>query len=149
MESDIPCKIIFAIREEFTPVFEDYGVDLAYSGHSHIYERSFYISDHTGLSPTYDPLVNPELNDLGEPATGQGNEAYTQLTRSGVDDKVVYTVAGNGGKVTTLSEGFPHPAHFYSDLTVGSVVIDVNDTQLKASFLDADGTVLDHFTMTR
>lgn len=140
---------IFAIREEFTPVFEDYGVDLVYSGHSHIYERSVYLSDHTGLSSTYDADTNAELNDDGEPASGQDDQQYTQVTRSGADDKVVYTVAGNGGKVTTLSEGYPHPAHFFSDLTVGSVVIDVNDAQLTASFINAEGAVLDYFTMTR
>ncbi len=29
------------MRERFTPVFEDYGVDVVYSGHSHSYERSY------------------------------------------------------------------------------------------------------------
>jgi hypothetical protein len=140
---------IFAIREEFTPVFEDYGVDLAYAGHSHIYERSYYIQDHTGLSPSFDAATMAELNGSGAPANGQGDETYTQLTSSGTDDKVVYTVAGNGGKVTFTSAGFPHPAHFFSELTLGSVVIDLTETTLDAKFIGINGDVLDSFTMTR
>ena len=140
---------IFAIREEFTPVFEEYGVDLAYAGHSHIYERSYYINGHTGLSATYNAATMAELNDSNLPATGQGDEAYTQIARNGMDDKVVYTVAGNGGQVTVTSPGFPHPANFFSELELGSVVIDVNDSRLEASFVDVDGAVLDSFVMTR
>jgi len=140
---------IFDMREEFTPVFDRYGVDLVYSGHSHIYERSYYINGHTGLADTFDPSVNAELNDMGMPATGQGDEAYSQITRNGTDDKVVYTVAGNGGKVTFVSEGFPHPAHFFSELTLGSVVIDLNETTLDARFIGVTGEVLDSYTVTR
>jgi acid phosphatase type 7 len=140
---------IFAIREEFTPVFEQYGVDLAYSGHSHIYERSYYIKGHTGLSDTFDPATMAELNDLNVPASGQGNEAYTQISRDGTDDKVVYTVAGNGGQATYKSPGYPHPANFFGQLDLGSVVIDLGSNRLEASFVDVDGAVLDAFVMTR
>ncbi len=140
---------IFAIREEFTPVFEQYGVDLAYSGHSHIYERSYYIKGHTGLSDTFDPLTMAELNDMNAPASGQGDEAYTQISRSGMDDKLVYTVAGNGGKLGVTSAGYPHPANFFSEVELGSVVIDVDASRLEASFVDVNGAVLDSFVMTR
>jgi Calcineurin-like phosphoesterase/Purple acid Phosphatase, N-terminal domain len=141
---------IFAIREEFTPVFEQYGVDLAYSGHSHIYERSKYINGNTGLSDTFNNMTMAELNAMNEPASGQGDEAYTQISRgSGIDDKVVYTVAGNGGKITYTTPGFPHPAHFFSQLALGSVVIDIDASRLEASFVDVNGAVLDSFVMTR
>ncbi|CAA0100918.1 Alkaline phosphatase [Halioglobus japonicus] len=140
---------IFTIREEFTPIFEQYGVDVAYAGHSHIYERSYYINGHTGLSETFDAQTMAELNDMDMPASGQGDEAYTQIARNGLDDKVVYTVAGNGGKVTTTTEGFPHPANIFSQLELGSVVIDVDESRLEASFVDVNGTVLDSFVITR
>ena len=58
-------------------------------------------------------------------------------------------MAGNGGKVTFTTQGFPHPAHFFSELTLGSVVIDVDDQRLEASFVGIDGAVLDSFVMTR
>jgi 3',5'-cyclic AMP phosphodiesterase CpdA len=140
---------IFALREEFTPVFEQYGVDLAYAGHSHIYERSYYINGHTGLSATFDAATMAELNNDNMPATGQGDQAYSQIARNGLDDKVVYTVAGNGGQVTFTTSGFPHPANFFSELELGSVVIDVNHSRLEASFVDVNGAVLDSFVMTR
>lgn len=142
---------IFAIREEFTPIFEDYGVDLAYAGHSHIYERSYYIKDHTGLEATFDPLLHAELNAVNDPANGQGAEEYHQLspTSGNVDDRVVYTVAGNGGKVTTTSASYPHDAHFFSQLEIGSVVIDVDASRLEASFIDQNGVVLDFFVINR
>ncbi len=140
---------IFAIREEFTPVFEQYGVDLAYAGHSHIYERSYYIGGHTGLADSFDPATMAELNDSGEAANGQGAETYTQVARNGSDDKVVYTVAGNGGKFTYTTQGFPHPAHFFSKLEIGSVVIDLDANRLEANFVDSNGAVLDTFVMTR
>tara|TARA_R110002049_G_scaffold67693_5_gene175754 strand:- start:1958 stop:3433 length:1476 start_codon:yes stop_codon:yes gene_type:complete len=140
---------IFAIREDFTPIFEQYGVDLAYAGHSHIYERSYYINGHTGLSDTFDATTMAEQNSMNMPATGQGDQAYTQIARNGLDDKVVYTVAGNGGKITYTTEGFPHPANFFSQLELGSVVIDVDESRLEASFVDVNGAVLDSFVMTR
>jgi hypothetical protein len=77
------------MRVEFTPVFEAYGVDLVYSGHSHSYERSAYIHNHTEDSHTFDPTVHAELNDSGEIASGQDEESYGQISRSGSDDKVV------------------------------------------------------------
>ena len=33
------------MRQTFAPVFEDYGVDVVYSGHAHSYERSWYVNE--------------------------------------------------------------------------------------------------------
>lgn len=141
---------IFDMREKFTPVFEAHGVDLVYGGHSHSYERSFYLGGHTGLSTTFDPAEHAELNNANLPASGQGEEAYTQITKSGADDKVVYTVAGNSGQATGMSDENGHPAFFYSTGDIlGSVVIDANKTTLVARFIDDAGEVRDHFTIQR
>ncbi len=141
---------IFAMREQFNPVFEAHGVDLVYGGHSHSYERSFYISGHDGLSVTFDPAVHAELTDALQPANGQGDQAYQQITRSGADDKVVYTVAGNSGQATGLSDENGHPAHFFTtgDL-LGSVVVDITRNTLTATFIDETGVEHDHFIITR
>ena len=101
------------------------------------------------MSETFDAQVHAELNDAGEPASGQDEEAYTQVTRSGADDKVVYTVAGNGGKATVAVPSYPHPAHFYGNLTIGSVVVDLTDSRLEANFINENGEVLDYFVITR
>ncbi len=108
------------MREEFVPVFDSYGVDLVYNGHSHSYERSFYLTGLIGKSDTYSAARNAELvdGDPDRPASGRGEEAYEQLspTSGGVDDRVVYTVAGNGGKadsgsgITAPDQWLRHPA---------------------------------------
>ena len=143
---DLPITLI---REEFTPVFEDYGVDLAFSGHSHVYERSYYLNGHRGISSTFSATDHAELYD-GSPADGQGDEIYQQVTSTGSDDKVVYSVAGNGGKLSGTSSGYPHPAHFYStNERLGSVVVDAGANRLVARFIDADGNELDYYEIAR
>ncbi|CAN8142584.1 acid phosphatase type 7 [uncultured Thiomicrorhabdus sp.] len=140
---------IFDMREEFNPIFERYGVDLVYSGHSHSYERSYYVHNHTGLSTTFDPNSMAELADNGDPKNGReiDGEGYSQITQSGMDDKVVYTVAGSSGKTSEMKGS--HPVHYHSEATLGSVVIDINATSLVARFIGTNGEVLDYFNMTR
>ena len=143
---DLPITLI---REEFTPVFEDYGVDLAFSGHSHIYERSYYLNGHRGVSSTFSGTDHAELYD-GAPASGQGDEIYQQVTSTGSDDKVVYSVAGNGGKLSGTSSGYPHPAHFYSsNERLGSVVVDAGANSLVTRFIDVDGNEFDYYEIAR
>lgn len=140
---------IFDIREQYTPIFEDHGVDLVYSGHSHSYERSFYLNGHTGLEADFDPLVNAE-NDGVNALSGQGAGAYHQVSvGSGQDDKVVYTVAGSSGQATSTAGSYPHDAMAHSDILLGSVVIDATDTTLTARFIDVNGDQLDHFVINR
>lgn len=141
---------IFVMREQFNPVFEAHGVDLVYGGHSHSYERSFYINGHHGLSTSFDPAVHAELNSAMQPASGQGAEAYEQITSTGADDKVIYTVAGNSGQATGMSDENGHPAHFFStgDL-LGSVVVDISRNTLTATFIDETGVEHDYFTISR
>ncbi len=141
---------IFDIREQYTEIFEDHGVDLAYSGHSHSYERSFYLNGHTGLEASFDPNVHAEHDGAGNPLTGQDDQEYRQISNnSGVDDKVVYTVAGSSGQATSTSDGYPHNAMAYSEIVLGSVVIDATATTLTARFINIDGDVLDFFVINR
>jgi hypothetical protein len=158
------------MRETFVPVFDNYGVDLVYNGHSHSYERSYYLNNLIGKSDTYSAAANAELvdGDPGRPASGRGEQAYQQLspTSGGVDDRVVYTVAGNGGKadsssgITDPDEWLLHPAMIGQPAdtvspkrrglpVIGSVVVDASEDTLVASFIDANGEVLDRFTINR
>jgi hypothetical protein len=165
------------LRNEFTPIFEDYGVDVVYSGHSHSYERSYYLNGHRGTLDTFVAAEHAELNGFGDPALGYGKDTYEQISpgSGGVDDRVVYTVAGSSGKadkssglagVTGADEWLRHPAHVPqpadSMCTVegfdgcrnglalrGSVVVDASFFELTAKFVDVDGNVLDQFTIER
>lgn len=157
------------MRELFTPVFDQYGVDVVYSGHSHSYERSYYLHGHRGPANTFDPALHAELDAGGDPATGQGAEQYSQVSvGSGADDKVVYTVAGSSGKVDTFApcrvdpvtgeepqsgctrrDWLRHPAHYFSAAVKGSVVVDASKTRLRSRFIGVHGEVLDEFTINR
>lgn len=165
---DVPQALM---REEFVEVFDMYGVDLVYGGHSHSYERSYYLHDHTETSDLFSPALHAELvdGDPDRPASGRDGETYAQLspTSGGVDDRVVYTVAGNGGKadedagsLTAPDVWLRHPAHIEQPADthtpklralaiIGSVIVDAGESTLEASFIDSHGTVLDKFTITR
>ena len=158
------------MRKEFTSIFEDYGVDLVYSGHAHSYERSHYLRGHRGDANTFNERQHASLNTSGKASLGQSPEPYTQITDTGKDDRVVYTVAGSSGKVkdttkrktkTTENTILNHPAHraFEEHLAsgvhsnglaiLGSVVVDVSKRHLEAQFIDINGTVLDSFIIKR
>ena len=165
---DLPQK---DMREEFVPVFDSYGVDLVFGGHSHSYERSYYLHDHTGTSDTFSTAEHAELidNDPDRPASGRDNETYAQLspTSGGVDDRVVYSVAGNSGKadkdagfLTAPEVWLRHAAHIEQPAdnetpkkrglnVLGSVIVDASANSLVASFIDDKGEVLDRYTITR
>ena len=150
---------IIDLRREFTPVFEDYRVDLVYSGHSHSYERSWYLHGHRGDADSFDAAKYAELNAAGQPSSGRDGEFYSQISSgSGVDDKVVYTVAGSSGKVSLRDGKLDHPAHAVQPADpgqrhgleeLGSVVLDVERKQLTARFIDDKGAVLDTVVMRR
>lgn len=158
LKGDIDTPIVI-MREEFTPVFEDYGVDLVFSGHSHSYERSWYLTGHTGDANTFNHRQHTELNTAGEPASGKGAERYAQISHgSDADDKVVYTVAGSSGHVSLRNGKLDHPAHSvqandperrHGLAELGSVVVDADARELTARFVDANGAVRDSVTITR
>ncbi len=162
------------MRQSFAPVFDSYGVDVVYSGHSHSYERSWYIKDHYGKSDTFELAKHAQLNGQGEPSLGRGSDSYPQINlASGADDRTVYTVAGNAGKADkekpcpegqlmgcTLPDWLQHPAHRtfnesklgYKEHGIalkGSVVLDASRNELTSRFIDQHGRVLDQFTITR
>lgn len=151
------------MRREFTPIFDTYGVDVVYSGHSHNYERSYYLKGHTRNARFFDPAIHAEPDSSGQPGLGQGDEPYTQITSSGYDDHSVYTVAGNSGKGEEPDPALirpalehaamvPQPADYLGRrglILRGSVVLDVSADSLRSRMIDEHGAVLDEFTITR
>ena len=161
------------MRQVFNPVFEKYGVDVVYSGHSHSYERSWYLGGHYGMSSTFDLRAHAEVDALGNPTLGQDGDPYPQVSASsGEDDKAVYTVAGSSGKTggedppcegenymgCTMPDWLEHPAHrTFEKLAddyrphgierLGSVVLDAGAERLVSRFVDDEGEVLDYFVI--
>jgi hypothetical protein len=150
---------IITVREEFTPLFENYGVDMVYSGHSHSYERSYYLNGHRGDASSFDAKKHAELTAAGQLANGQNDQVYQQISpASQLDDKVVYTVAGSAGKVDLGKGKLDHPAHAiqvndpqqrHGLAALGSVVLEANHHELTALFINTQGKVLDTVTLQR
>ncbi|HEX2748150.1 MAG TPA: Ig-like domain-containing protein [Verrucomicrobiales bacterium] len=140
------------MRENILPVLEAGGVDLVLAGHSHCYERSFFIDGHYGVSSTFNPSMKLDGGSGRTDAAG----AYTKPAGLPANQGAVYAVAGNGGKVSNWTGGStaefnpsPHPAMYYSALHTGSMVIDINGDRLDAKMILTTGAVDDYFSIVK
>jgi hypothetical protein len=133
------------MRTNIIEILEDRGVDLILSGHSHGYERSFFIDGHYGISSTFTSTHKKSLgsgkDDLGE--------AYTKSTLAPLPNGgTVYVVAGSGGQ---LSTGVPlnHPAMYTSQAVLGSLHLAFNANELTVRFITGTATIGDYFTIRK
>ncbi len=142
--SDTESELI-QIRANILPILEAGGVDLVLSGHSHCYERSFLIDGFYGNSGTETAM---NFLDQGDGRTN-GSGAYLKPAGGlGENRGVVYVVDGSSGGQG--GGGFlNHPAMYYSVLTSGSLVIDINGLRLDGTFVSSSGTADDTFTIIK
>ncbi|HTD67706.1 MAG TPA: metallophosphoesterase family protein [Candidatus Limnocylindria bacterium] len=142
--SDTESELI-EMRAQILPILEAGGVDLVLSGHSHCYERSFLIDGFYGHSST---ITSSHLVNPGDGRT-TGDGAYLK-TAGGTNagGGTVYVVDGSSGGQGG-GGNLNHPAMFFSVLTYGSLVIDIDGLRLDATFVTADGTVDDTFTILK
>lgn len=132
------------MRQNIVPILENYGVDLVLCGHSHGYERSYFMNGHYGNSSTF------SKSHIVQSGSGRSDDtgAYTKSGVSLPNSGVVYTVAGNSG---VLEDGgsYDHPAMFLSLFELGSLVLDVNGLTLDLKLLSDQGAVRDYFTIRK
>lgn len=125
------------MRENFVPIFDEYGVDLVLSGHSHGYERSKLIVNHLGKSNTFSKknIVEDRKTD------------YVKSLKKKKNSGTIYQVCGSSAKL----DGAPynHPALPYSLAQMGSLIIELTPTTLTSMFLNIDGKIADKFTITK
>jgi calcineurin-like phosphoesterase family protein/Big-like domain-containing protein/purple acid phosphatase-like protein len=134
------------MRQNFLPILEAGGVDVVLGGHSHIYERSYLLDGHYGISTTLTPAMKVNPGD-GRPA---GNGAYLKpLADAGGHKGAVYNVAGSAGQISGTQPDFPHPAHFISLTNLGSLVLDINGNRLDATFVRENGTTPDTYSIQK
>ena len=142
-DSDTDLELI-EMRQNLVPLLEAGGVDLVLCGHSHFYERSYLLDGHYGLSTSFSSANQLNAGDGREGGTG----AYHK-PRGGpkANFGTVYTVVGSSGEIF----GGPptHPAMKVSLLQLGSLVLDLNSNRLDATFLGADGSTNDWFTLLK
>ena len=141
--SDTETQLI-QMRTNFGPILEAGGVDLVLTGHSHCYERSFFLDGHYDVSTTFTNTFKKQPGN-GRPA---GDGAYLKpLTGPRDHFGAVYTLTGSAGSAD--GGALNHPAMYVSYNTLGSFNLDINGTQLNATYIEAGGAVTDSFTILK
>lgn len=132
------------MRVNALPILEAGGVDLVLTGHSHSYERSYLLDGHYGFSNTLTPAMKLDQGD----GRVSGDGAYAKPTAGPAPHEgTVYAVAGSSGQI--FGGPLDHPAMFISLNNLGSMILDIDGSQLDARFLDDLGTVRDSFTLIK
>lgn len=145
--SDIELQL-YEMRQNFLPMLEDNGVDLVLCGHSHSYERSYFLNGHYGLSFSFDAnqhTVGATGDGDGDP---NGDGSYVkQTTGADAGKGAVYLTAGSSGK--TSGGLLNHPAMVTSLNELGSCVVEVNKDTMTLKFLRETGAVDDQFVIIK
>jgi len=147
-DSDVEGALI-RMRENFLPILEENGVDLVLSGHSHSYERSYFLKDHYQNSSTFNTAThtvgtNGALSGKADTADGAYNKTSTDT------DGAVYITTGSAGKIS--GGDLNHNAMYASLNQLGSCVLEVendgsNGQNLTIKFINDNGTISDYFTI--
>ncbi|MEO5969726.1 MAG: Ig-like domain-containing protein [Bdellovibrionia bacterium] len=142
-DSDTEEELI-EMRTNIIPIFEAGGADLILNGHSHAYERSYFIDGHYNVSSTFKASMKKDNGNGRETGTG----VYKKTNQVGAPHQgTVYVVAGNAGEVT--GGPFGHPAMITSLEKFGSLVLNINNNRLDLKFLRETGALDDQFTIVK
>lgn len=139
---------LFQMRNNFLPMLEANGVDLVLCGHSHSYERSYFLNGHTGLAFSFDAAqhaVGP--NGDGDGKIGSDGAYIKETIGPNAGKGAVYITAGSSGK--TSGGDLDHPAMFSSLNQLGSCVVEVQNNQLDMKFVRENGQIDDYFTIIK
>lgn len=136
------------MRNNYLPMLEDNGVDLVLCGHSHSYERSYFINGHTGFTFDFDSASHiVGANGFGNGRIGSDGAYQKTTTGATAGEGAVYITAGSSGKISGGS--LNHPAMFSSLNQLGSCVVEVTNNQLDMKFVRENGVVDDYFTIIK
>ena len=133
------------MRTNFLPILEDYGVDVILSGHSHSYERSYFINGHYDISDSFDVVQHTVGGNGDGDGRIAGDGAYGKTYCE--DEGAVYVTAGSSGK--TSSADLDHEAMFISVSELGSCVMEVDGSEMKFKFIRENGIVRDSFSIIK
>ena len=130
---------LIKIRKNILPILEKAGLDLYLSGHSHMYERSDLMGCNYGFSKSFSEKLVLSKSE---------NSVYSkQDNLLSANNGTIYNVLGSSSKV---DDGpLNHPAMPHSLHQAGSLVIDVDQHNLKAYFINNEGKVADHYMIRK
>ena len=137
-----------AIRKKWCPLFEKYGVDIVLGGHSHVYERSYFMN---GFFGDWNTLNSSMILDSTIGSLSSGKPYRKSFHGPMAGKGTVYVVCGNAGSSET-NPPFTCPIMLVEDgcdECVGSLVIDVNKDTLTSRYLKGDGSIGDEFSIVK
>ena len=141
-DSDTEEQLI-EMRQNIMPILEDGGVDIVFTGHSHIYERSMLIDGAYGTPTTSEGVILDDGD--GDP---RGDGPYRKSAGLHPHEGTVSVVAGHGGTGLSRKGTMPimrrviFPEH-------GSVIVDVNGHNTTAIMLNSKGEQRDLFQIVK
>ncbi len=136
-----------SVRNSWGPLFEKYGVDIVFTGHDHIYERTKYMDDFLANgSPGSDGLGTTYIMTGGGGATldqdaniNGGGQPYRQPLFG--SQEICYWLDND-------CPGGPNSYCSFNRYQYTSVTLTNNDT-LTVEAIDANNTVFDTFVITK
>jgi hypothetical protein len=133
---------LIEMRELIMPILEGGGVDIVFTGHSHIYERSMLIDGAYATPTTADGVVFDDGD--GNPA---GDGAYRKSEGIVPHNGTIQVVTGHGG--TGVSRKGTSPIMRSIWVENGSTLISIEGDTLMGSMLNLDGVVRDTFAIKK
>ena len=134
------------MRAIFLPLLERGGVDLIFTGHSHVYERSPLIDGHYGKSDTFDAAKHVKQKGNGR---ADGDGVYRKARGRVANVGEISVVAGSSGHASKKPVALNHPAMIVSFNEAGSVVLDIDGLKLDLTFINEAGEKRDWFTIQK
>jgi acid phosphatase type 7 len=153
-DSDDFYELVMAgMKNNYGPIFEQYGVDLVLCGHSHVYERSFMLKGFHGALSSHSRDFRPEIHAVQyRPGNPDIDGPYIKyLDGDSANIGTVYVVSGNGGQ-SKDGASLDHPVMAAADGgrdVCGSVIIDIEGSRLEGRYLKSDGTIGDYFAIEK
>ena len=133
---------LIEMRTHIMPILEGGGVDIVFTGHSHIYERSMLI-DGAYSTPTTAEGVILDDGD-GDPA---GDGAYKKSAGLTPHNGTIQVVAGHGG--TGVGRKGTMPVMREIIVENGSMLISIDGNTLTGTMLNLKGVVRDTFAIEK
>jgi len=143
------------MRENFMPMLEANGIDLVLSGHSHSYERSYFLNGHQGLANTFNPdEISKGGHTVGSTGHGDGkagSDGVYEKTKEATEG-AVYITTGSAGQIS--GGDLNHQAMFVSLNELGSCVMEIEDDgvggqNLVVKFIRENNEIDDYFTINK
>ncbi|MGI8603456.1 MAG: metallophosphoesterase [Verrucomicrobiales bacterium] len=139
------------MRQYIIPILDSHGVDLAFCGHSHIYERSMLIEG-AHATPTT-PYKDPVSNRYVVIDDGDGNPdrdgAYRKSKGINAREGTIHMVSGHGGTKNVARFGGASPVMKKVSIEHGSVLVQIKGNTLTATMLTYQGKEFDTFQIVK